>query len=305
MGTTFGALHYGHAAQSFANDWGIPSTLKKATEVTYRELEQLWNSGSPLAASRPCCYANGNTFMHFYGIVDVSNGSVTVLEPYRMRLPSDARDATLKLQNSSLKPAGSTVLEDGIYRMDFSVFQKAFHPDEDGFGGNVDIGYLNQFPDRKVMPLKSATKLDAVIATGKHGLSGFHFKTQRSEACEGKISWTVSKPTEAVVQVLQDRFLARDQDKTQWDNDLAPKFIFKSEGKDGRSHKRVLCPNRMAWGNKEQGGILVSLKPGMTYWLRRLTLHEHTSWVPTRLPFSCRHFKLIRRMLRRSQPRRV
>merc|ERR1712000_493948 len=108
----------------------------------------------------------------------------------------------------------------------------------------------------------------------------FEFKTNPSDdkvTSQPFVSWTVSKPTQAVVQVLQDRFLARDQTDTLWENGLAPKIIFRSEGHDGGSKERVLCPNRFAWGNKQPGGIRVSLKPGMKY---SLTLQEQTAGFP-------------------------
>merc|ERR1711964_80888 len=110
------AVDGGYSAQSFANDWGILSTIKKISEVTYQELEDLWKAGSPMTAARPVS-ADSN---HAYGIVNVANGLVTVLEPNHISQKRAVRKSAI-----AWMPEGSTVVEDGIYS-GFRNFSEGF-----------------------------------------------------------------------------------------------------------------------------------------------------------------------------------
>lgn len=239
----------GFSAQSFANDWGMPSTTKDVAELTYEELEGLWKDGSPLTVSR---------IKHAYGIVHVSNGLITVLEPNHV-----SQNCPVRKSAPAWMPEGSTVVEDGIYSMDFQTFQKDF--------GTIDIGYFTQFPEKKMVPL-NAINLDAVIATGEGRLSRFDFKTNHYPNIDNDpfLSWTVSGSTQAVVQILQqDHFVARDQDETLWANDIVPHIYLTSVGTDGRDLPvRCLSPTCTAWGNNRKPGKRLWFIPGVTYSLQ-------------------------------------
>jgi len=243
---TGGCTDLGHSAQSFANDWGIPSIKKNISDLTFDGMEDLWDAGCAMTATKVCKKRDETKwFLHVYGIVDVSEDHVTVFEPYRVVQDSECSVCIhCNALPSAFKPVGSSLVGksgSGTYRMTFTNFLKAFQADDDGYGGTVDIGLCN-FTVQKRLPLKR------------------------------KLSLTVQEDTTASIQVLQDRLLSRAE--SQWETQKAPKVLFTSCDKKGARSYKLLCPNRFGWGNGEHGGIRVLLKPDTTYSLELPNLNQ-------------------------------